>query len=441
MKPRAYAHISPVFNASWFYRVTEPLNKMAELKLLEPMFDHGTMDITNDERIAMMQTADILMHHNSRARGIAEYARAFKKYPWYQWDGEWKTRPNVVMDIDDDIWRVSPFNDAYRYLGICMEDEGSVRWLQPGDKISQRQENGDIIEQWADGKDGFNITENIVRLRGMTINLEASDLIVVSTPRLKEAILREIPHAKNIYISPNCPDIRHFPQDLELGEHPNEVRIMWQGSPTHLECWEPLIPKLAALAKKYPQTTWWFWGGVWEWDAWKRIVEQLPAERVKLMPWTPYEEFKIRMSVANHDIALAPLYPSVFNDSRSAIKWYESSIVQKPAITVAQKHGAYRDEMEDGVTGLLFETPDEFEAKLSEAIEDAALRKRVAQNAKDWVLTNRDPFKHAEALFGQFTALREERALAPRPEPVNEPVPANNADLRDGENESNRASE
>ncbi len=69
-----------------------------------------------------------------------------------------------------------------------------------------------------------------------------------------------------------------------------------------------------------------------------------------------------------------------------------------PEATLAQNTEPYQ-EIEDGVTGLLYNTPAEFVEKLSLLIEDAQLRKRLGGAANEWVLNNRQPQHTTPGLY------------------------------------------
>jgi hypothetical protein len=86
--------------------------------------------------------------------------------------------------------------------------------------------------------------------RGM---LQRGELITVSTPYTKEYVLREIgqEHENKILISPNCINFVEFPK-IELADHPDEVRILWQGSKTHWEDLWALREPLIRVMEKYP---------------------------------------------------------------------------------------------------------------------------------------------------------------------------------------------
>jgi glycosyltransferase involved in cell wall biosynthesis len=80
--------------------------------------------------------------------------------------------------------------------------------------------------------------------------------------------------------------------------------------------------------------------------------------------------------------------------------------------TLAQR-GPVFSEIEDGVTGLLFDTPEEFAQKLGRLIEDGDLRARLHDAARKWVLANRTPEKTIPGLFDFYaeTRARQKRDL------------------------------
>jgi glycosyltransferase involved in cell wall biosynthesis len=127
---------------------------------------------------------------------------------------------------------------------------------------------------------------------------------------------------------------------------------------------------------------------------------------VEVLPWIHHEAYRLRRTLINADINLCPLVDNVFNRCKSAIKWYESTVSENTEATLAQNVGPYR-EIKDGETGLLFNTADEFVAKLSALIEDAQLRLRLGHAAKDWVWSNRLPKHTGPALFEFYRDLKD----------------------------------
>jgi glycosyltransferase involved in cell wall biosynthesis len=137
----------------------------------------------------------------------------------------------------------------------------------------------------------------------------------------------------------------------------------------------------------------------------------MPAHRYTYKGWCDYSEYKLRLALVGHDISLAPLSQTPFNLCRSAIKFYEASVLKQDIPTLAQRTGAYAEEIQDGETGLLFNDPQEFEDKLSLLIENETERKRLGRNAKDWCHENRDAMKEVPKMVRWWEQLREERKL------------------------------
>jgi glycosyltransferase involved in cell wall biosynthesis len=195
------------------------------------------------------------------------------------------------------------------------------------------------------------------------------------------------------------------------------VRVLWQGGQSHLIDWYPLRESLRAVCQKYKdQFTFVCWGEYFDW-----INEVVPPSMLEFHPWTEYAAYRLKRGLLNIDINLCPLVNSPFNSCKSAIKWYEASIFEDmPEATLAQR-GHVFNEIEDGVTGMLFDGPDDFVEKLGLLIENAELRKRLGTAAHKWVLDNRTPEKTIPGLFDFFaeTRARQRRDLG---KPVLQPA-------------------
>jgi len=83
----------------------------------------------------------------------------------------------------------------------------------------------------------------------------------------------------------------------------------------------------------------------------------------------------------NADIGIAPLKDTSFNRGKSPLKWMEYSAMRVP--TVASDTVVYPEEIEDGVTGLLAGSEDDWMEKISYLIENEEARKRIGQEAYD----------------------------------------------------------
>ena len=306
----------------------------------------------------------------------------------------------MVVETDDNLFNVSPLNQAFKNLGI-KDMNGNL--IPLGHQVGVVQ-NGERKVLWEDGKKDFSLSKNRQTIASYKTIMELADQVQCSTPPV-EAAVRAAATVRRTKVFPNLVRMDHYPQ-VALHQDPSRINIMWQGGIAHYEDWYPLREQLGRITKKYPQVHWNIWGAQFPW-----VNELIPSHRYTFHGWCAYQEYKLRLCMMNHDISLAPLSSNVFNDCRSAIKFYEASVLHKPAATLAQNTGAYKAEVKDEETALLFNDPDEFEEKLSRLIEDETLRKTLAANAKDWVSENRDAMKFVPAIIESWEQLRAERRI------------------------------
>lgn len=411
-----YTYVPAQHTASFYYRLMMPVHAMHDLGLpLRVMVDSDNTRIGQSSKWEAFCEADVSLMYQPIGLGPLNNVRQVQTFIPSKRDGVWKHPPSIVLESDDNLFHVSPLNPAYQVLG---SKDPKGREIPAGDHIGV-VENGERVVKWIDGHQcngrcapsgvgdcgkGIDLTANREALNCYRKLINITDAFTCSTPAVEAAVLKEAT-PRRTQVFPNMIRFDDFEQ-VDLADHPGEIRILWQGGQNHYEDWYPLRKQLGRITKKYPQVHWVICGVLYHW-----IMEEIPAERYTFKRWWPYQEHKLRMSMMNHDINLAPLSSSPFNDCRSAIKWYESSVLRKPAVTLAQNTAAYKTEMQDGETGLLFNSPDEFETKLSFLIETETERRRMADNAKQWMSENRDIMKRAPERFEFWQMLRDERKI------------------------------
>ena len=417
-------------NAQKFYRILQPLEFMGRAERALPFLDWGLHSQDRDRPYAEHYASLHWLHMfsgNAMQQAIEQFAMA-QSYWLPQEEREWDVPPSIIMDADDDLFNVMPFHfGTYRWAGVRHID-GTP--LNPGGFVAIKDtETGETKMLFEDGKNGFDIARNRNTVNQYRMNLGLAAAVTVSTPRLARAVLKESPNA-NVIVMPNCIDFDNYPEvDLAARE---TVRILWQGGHGHELCLGEVRQQIKNIQTKYPQAEFVFFGGVPE-----DFKQFLNPDQTKFIPWVSHRQYHLRLNSIGHDINIAPLYEHTFNESRSAIKFYESAACWKPAATLAKDFGPFQDEVIEGETGSLFKTPEEFESKLSALIEDATYRKTLAKNAKDWVRTERDPLVWAHKTADSFEGLRAAKKSvwkAP-PEPievVNESVAPNESELRAG---------
>ncbi|KXV62444.1 glycosyl transferase [Acetobacter orleanensis] len=93
--------------------------------------------------------------------------------------------------------------------------------------------------------------------------------------------------------------------------------------------------------------------------------------------------------LAQADMTIAPLEPTVFNDAKSNIKFLEAAILKVPA--VCSPRDAFLQVMRDEENGLLAEQDTQWRDAILRLAEDAALRARLGQQAYEDVLGRYSP--------------------------------------------------
>jgi glycosyltransferase involved in cell wall biosynthesis len=394
-----YSIIPPKHTASFYYRLQVPLETAAELGLpVESHIDVNDASIKTEERVKTFCESDVILLYQPIGEQPINNIKGIQGFiPTKQGDS-WKYPPTVIIESDDNLFNVSPLNQAFKSLG---HRDMAGKEIPLGHNIGVER-GGEKKILWADGVNDFSLLGNRQRIQSFKTLLEMADAVCCSTPYVEQAIKREC-SPRRTRVFPNLVRFDHYEQ-VDLVKDPNQIKIMWQGGIAHYEDWYPLRQALGNITRKYPEVHWVIWGAQYPW-----VNELIPPHRMTYVSWYPYHEYKLRLAMIGHDISLAPLSSNVFNDCRSAIKWYEASVLKNDIATLAQNTGPYKDEIIDGETALLFSNPEEFESQLSRLIEDTKLRKQLGRNAKDWVHEHRDAMKEVPKIVSFWEQLREEK--------------------------------
>jgi hypothetical protein len=398
---KIYATIPNNHTASWYYRLEVPLHTARDLGLpVRVIIDTNEGGISQDERATAFCEADLSLLYQPIGDGPINNLRGLQSIIPSKRDGVWKWAPTTILETDDNLFDISPLNPAFGGLGH-KDMEGNE--LPEGHHIGVMSD-GERKILFKDGESGFSIARNKQTIASYRRILEMVDAVSCSTDAVAATVLKEV-KPRRIKTWPNLVRFSDYEQ-VSLLKESKQVNILWQGGASHYEDWYPLREAMGSITRRYPQVHWTIWGVQYPW-----INELMPAHRYTYKSWCSYQEYKLRLAMIGHDISLAPLMANRFNNCRSAIKFYEASVLKQDIPTLAQNTGAYKAEIQDGETGLLFNDPKEFEDKLSLLIENETERKRLGRNAKDWVHEHRDSMKEVPKMVQWWESLREERKL------------------------------
>ncbi len=382
------------------YRLKGPqrwLDKLGLAYCYEDQGENGT-----DDTQAML-TADVDLFYSVAGEGYLHKMRTIRAMrPAPRPDGTLHFPPAVVYDCDDNADFVHPFNSTFVHLGVRAYPDASL--LTPGEILAYTDASGQEHVLWDDGVTvnkglTFSIAGNLHQMKIRHTIIREAHGATVSTPALA-SYFRDVLGQPNVYVFPNTLDPEEYEHYDVVRKDPDTIRVLWQGGMSHYVDWYPLREAVQAVTAKYPQLKWVIYGEKFNW-----ITDIIPEKQLEFHYWTNFDAFKIKRGILNIDINLCPLADNAFNRCKSAIKWYEGSIWERPEATLAAAAGPYL-EIQDGHTGLLFRSPDEFAQKLGLLVEDAQLRARLGQEAKRWVLANRTPAVTVPGLMEFYQELR-----------------------------------
>lgn len=252
--------------------------------------------------------------------------------------------------------------------------------------------------------------------------IQACDAVTVTNHYLKENIARF--YDGPIYILPNYVDFNWYGEltKLLVKRATNEIRIGWFGSKGHYEDLVMVTNALKRVLEKYPQAKFIYTGSGgmssdrpstqvgWGEDFFKDI----PRGRREFYKGIDPELWPTKLRHIDLDIGLAPLIDDAFNHCKSHIKWMEYACVGVPAVvspTVYAEHPETpgKSVVEHGVTAFVATTEDEWVEYISRLVEDAELRKTMAEAALKEVKASwnlKDHLTRFAKVYRQIDALR-----------------------------------
>lgn len=238
----------------------------------------------------------------------------------------WAPRSRLVYEIDDDVFGVDPAN-----------------WL------------------------AWRVYKHAVPKDVAAHAAQVADLVTVSTEPLAEVIRRETGH-RNVVVLPNYIDERL----LEL-ERPRRDRLVvgWRGGASHVRDLAMVARPLRRFLDRNPRADLHLVG-----TDFRETFRRHPRCR-----WTDWsDDIWDYYRTVDFDVAVVPLYPTRFAESKSHIPVLEMAALGIPV--VASDSLAYRDFVLDGVTGFLIRREHEWGRRLFELTQDEAMRREMGAKAR-----------------------------------------------------------
>jgi len=237
------------------------------------------------------------------------------------------------------------------------------------------------------------------------------DGLIVTTPALKRMYGWM---AKRTLVFKNYLDLPHWMKEPKKNTS-DRIRILWAGSTSHTGDLYWVKPIIKKILEKYPQVQFIYMGhgGVPTDDLYARFVygedafDGLPQYRRESLLSAPPNIFPYILASLQADIAIAPLEKNKFNKYKSQCKYLEYAINGLPGVyskwfytDVVDNVCPENDYDPEGSTGLLADTPEEWISALSLLIEDATMRNKIGERAREVAIKEYNFADHAESWQG-----------------------------------------
>ncbi len=197
------------------------------------------------------------------------------------------------------------------------------------------------------------------------------------------------------------PEVALFPN--QFGTIPtymnrkNESTRLFFGAFNRREAWEPLIDVFNRVLSRHEYVS-----PVVVHD--KAFFDALKSNRKIFSEKLDYETYL--QCLVSCDIALLPLNDSFFNQHKSDVKFIEAGACRTAVIASPT---VYSSTIEDGRTGLIADTPHEWEKALESLVVDKPQRERLARNAFEYVMGHRLLVDHITSWIDWYYDLWDRR--------------------------------
>jgi hypothetical protein len=131
------------------------------------------------------------------------------------------------------------------------------------------------------------------------------------------------------------------------------------------------------------------------------FFDALTTENKTFVPFCPYPQYQ--QLLAQSDLALLPLADTRFNRMKSDLKFLECAA---NGVVALASPIVYADTIQEGKTGLIYQSPQEFGQKLELLLSDHSQRQQIATEAYSWVKENRLLCRHYQTRLAWYQALR-----------------------------------
>ena len=198
-------------------------------------------------------------------------------------------------------------------------------------------------------------------------------LVTTPTQALAERIRTMNPRVK---VLPNMLPTDGWDYPKPKAQREDKVVLGWAGSSSHGGDFRVIDGVVQQLLDRYPHVEFALVGG-------PPVIELARHERIRPVESTDIKGYP--QLIEEFDIGLIPLADTVFNKSKSDLKFVEFSMLGIPS--VVSKLEPYLRTVRHGENGFLAMNPKDWLKHLTRLIEDTELRRRVGARAQEYART------------------------------------------------------
>ena len=287
----------------------------------------------------------------------------------------------VVVDWDDNIWKISPLSPHYR-------DHGTENY--------SHEYKGEMLPVWEDGK-SIDLAKNRAGLLRAKEAMGLADMVTTTTNIIADEFRQFNP---NVKVLPNCIDLTLW-KKLPLQPHKG-IRMGWSGGYSHYEDWLIMAQVLPQFMRDNPNVTLVILGHKWD-----SSLRGIDPSRIDYRGWCPTPAYPYVSAIMDLDFAVIPLVDNEFNRCKSPIKWLEMAALEVPSVSSFCSPYA---EMMDLVAenGIFVENndPSGWLAALETMTARAELRKRMGVAARQTVERHFDVAKNYHLWVEAYESLK-----------------------------------
>jgi glycosyltransferase involved in cell wall biosynthesis len=194
-------------------------------------------------------------------------------------------------------------------------------------------------------------------------------------------------YSNNVVYNPTCVDTERF-HNILSNHDADRITIGWTGSFSTLKYMDIVVPVLTKLQDKY------------DFDV-KIICNKRPSFVLKNLYYVEWSEELEVSELASCQIGLMPLFNDEWSEGKCGFKLIQYLALEIPA--VSSDIGVNKSIIENGVSGFLCDSEEQWYASLEKLILDTELRKKMGKIGRKKIISEYSLQSNSKNFLSLFT--------------------------------------